>query len=258
MTNFMIVVKNPGVRRKLNNAYTKLNEVFIPLVDFESLEDAKELENPEVVKNLYKALLPYEDSRYIDAKVYNFREYMEDHNDINGTPEGLFNRILSGTCILKDSGAKFRFIQNMDLSIHKLIPQIVMHIDVFDTKEDFYEWNENRHMIDPFMHYKKISGGLMIIKSMEPDFSEALNTRVTQTKELFNDKDPEDLGFLIEYHDCKVSTVEYVENFFSNIKMTHASVMISKDNRVLAVENTDEMIYLADLNKLTMNSYILN
>ena len=98
----------------------------------------------------------------------------------------------------------------------------------------------------------------MIIKSMEPDFSEALNTRVTQTKELFNDKDPDDLGFLIEYHDCKVSTVEYVENFFSNIKMTHASVMISKDNRVLAVENTDEMIYLADLNKLTMNSYILN
>ena len=76
-------------------------------------------------------------------------------------------------------------------------------------------------------------------------------TDITNSAIYLNTRDiPEEyLGFLIVYHDCKVSTIEFVEDFFSNINnQLHASVSIV-NNKVSHASRISDGIYFEEIPK---------
>lgn len=263
MNDFMIAITTPSHHVLWRRLDLILDTAFIQLIDFSTLDDTKELEKPDIIKKLVKHLFPLAEEKYIDVRAYQIQEFLKKYSNID-KKENIFNKVLLNTYIMRDSKGKIRIIQNTNLRIHKLLLNKVIKILVYDKKEEVAKYidpNETNKIIDPLIYYKKICGNILFVKEMEKSHLSGLDDIVSQSISLNvpQNNSIDDLGFLIEYHDVKPSTIEYVEEFFDRKKvLNHASVMISGENRVFEVVKTEDMICLVDLNKIKIDSFVLN
>lgn len=228
------------------------DKAIICLIDFDVLEDAKCLEDPRYLKKIKEVICPNTDSDYIEGNVYKINDYIEGKSDSKDLI-GLYNRTINYLYIMKDKNNDLRIVRDSGIPIHSLLTRRIIEIPVFDTKEDLSSTEANKeaiHFIDACLFHKKICGTMPYIRSME-EFSCMSISDITNTAIDLNTRDiPEDyLGFLIVYHDCKMSTIEFVEDFFSNINnQLHVSVSIV-NNKVSQVSRISDGIYFEEIPK---------
>ena len=228
------------------------DKAIICLIDFDGLEDAKCLEDPRYLKKIKEVICPNTDSDYIEGNVYKINDYIEGKSDSKDLI-GLYNRTINYLYIMKDKNNDLRIVRDSGIPIHSLLTRRIIEIPVFDTKEDLSSTEANKeaiHFIDACLFHKKICGTMPYIRSME-EFSCMSISDITNTAIDLNTRDiPEDyLGFLIVYHDCKMSTIEFVEDFFSNINnQLHVSVSIV-NNKVSQVSRISDGIYFEEIPK---------
>lgn len=254
----MLIMRVPRHYSLFSN---KISEVaYITLIDFDDLTDAKRVESPEIIEKIRNTICPNIEKRYIDMQVSDVDDFIAENYQHSND---MYCKILHDTYIMKDNNNQIRLICEQNLPIQSLIMRRVIKIPVYDTKEDLSSSlgsKESHSIINPFIYHKKIWGTLPYVRSME-NLSAMSIKEITESAIRLNTTDisEHELVFLIEYHDCKLSTVEYVEEFFtSNYGIGgYSSVMITGENKIYQLAEYNKSICLIDLSEEDAESIIL-
>lgn len=261
MNDFMLALRVPN-HSSIIKPHNIVNEAYIQLIDYENLMDAKRLEAPQIIKKISKVLFPTCSEKYIEGEVYQIDQFIENQQKLISDKD-FDSCILPNTYIMKDENGKNQIILNTNLGIHNLLTNRIIKIPVFDTRADLSSTigsKEIHSIINPFLYHKKVWGVLPYIKAIE-NFPGTSIKEIVETAISLNTSDINtyDLGFLIEYHACKLSTVEFVNDFFNNVTaINHSSVMITGENKIYQVQHVrSKMICLIDLKDIFEESVIL-
>lgn len=262
MNDFMLVLRVPN-HSSIIKPHNIVNEAFIQLIDYENLMDAKRLESPQIIKKISKVLFPACSGKYVEGEVYHINEFTEKRQKMMDDND-LYPCILHNIYIMKDENEKNRIILNTDLDIHNLLTNRIIKIPVFDTKEDLsniVDLKDIQSITNSFLYNKKIWGVIPYVKDMENRSDMSIKEIVESAINLnASDIHTSDLGFLIEYHDCKLSTVEFVDGFFNDMPgINHSSIIITGENKIYQVQYVERsgMICLIDLKDIFEESVIL-
>lgn len=245
----MIAITN-SVNKPFRRRGRNIDTICISLIDFYSLENTKVLERPEKLREIRKAILPYVETDYIEAHAYQVYDFLEE----NGKDITL-NNILENIYIMKDSNDDIRLIKDSKIPIHRLIPYRVMKIMVYDSKEALRK-EKDVNNIDPYIYYKKIWGSSIYIHDAndKKSFLGILESAIdVNTSDILDTE----MAFLIEYHDCKISTVLYIEKLLSNIMQYHASVMLLPQGKIDQITHADGIACFMELKDEYMVSTVL-
>lgn len=236
MTNFILKIEKYGYNR---------NYYFINMIGFDGLSDANHVIKSEVIRKIMDFLhIPIPIVSVNVLSVEDMVTFIDEKRD-----ENLLNSVVYDTFIIKGSDDCVRLCRFNDIAIRNIIPTKILKISVYETKEDIPKYSNKGDVMGSHMGYKKISGGITYIKSFEGTVPLA---ELVDNMLKFNDSENIAVGFLVEYHDVRSSTIKFVEGIMNNLNEAHMSINLVHE---LNLENKLECVISIESNTLIRPVY---
>lgn len=239
MSDLILVIEYIGYD---NNFASIPMQKYINLCGFSDIEDAKRLEEPQMIRKLW-GLTDYDGCMLIRMYVCTKDSYKPESNVIS--------REVLNAYILKDKDNELRIVTNNDNSPHTLFGIIntdIIRIKVYDAKYEKILLNE----IPPLcIGNKKIYNESLIFSYKESEEKELDLIKQLHNIIDLNMENPH-ISLLIEYHDVRLPVVDYMECYLSKLmEIKHKSVYLCRESpRYVQYNHRIGMILFTKLKEL--------